>query len=463
MNRARDRVIAYASGLPRWFRISFSIIALIYFAAWIWTVYIHIHGGAGVHIPVLPKDSSGYAALSDSILHAHSFTAADGLPETFRTPGYPAFIALVRSAAGGSFLAVTFIQMLLMLAAGLIIQRIGTRYVSSKAGSLAALAFLVNPLTLTLALVVLSDALFTFCYLLFFWVVTEHAANRPRTTALLAGIIAAAALYVRPMGVLAFPIFLAPILISRISRKNMLISASIVAIVAVALIMPWLIRNKTETGIASFTSLTSYNIASYNIPMFRAARTGSSTGIEIQKIAADVGAGQDTWRHLTPTTLKLNTYISGFVRTNLFPYIKYHLVMTAPFFFASDIQWAAATRAIALNIPFDYGQPLIYDLAGGKLSAVISNMVHPWWKFTERLWILFLAACAIYGLYKRRRESFLWIMAGIILYIALLTGPVSDARYRFPADPFIYLVAAAGFVLILESVKQRLSSRSRQS
>jgi hypothetical protein len=133
-------------------------------------------------------------------------------------------------------------------------------------------------------------------------------------------------------------------------------------------------------------------------------------------------------------------------------YARYHLTTTLPFCFASDLEWSANLYHIAINKPFNPGgEAAIFELANGHIGAFLSKLATPWWKFAERLGICFIALCCMYAVIKQRRNVAVWICAGIVIYLALLTGPVSDARYRLPADPFIYLLASSGVVLYIRS------------
>ena len=140
----------YWKSLPRWFRIFFCAAAIAYGVIWIGTVSIS-HSRPDIAVPVLSQDSTEYAQLSQTIINNLSFVTPQGTPETFRTPGYPAFEAITRLFGNGSFFAVTLAQFILALGAGLMIQRIGRKLFSKQVGAISAAVFLANPLTVILA------------------------------------------------------------------------------------------------------------------------------------------------------------------------------------------------------------------------------------------------------------------------------------------------------------------------
>ena len=459
MDRARIKLAAYWDGLPRWFRTAFTILAILYFAAWAYSAFLATFNASNVSIPVLAKDATEYATLSDSILTSHTFTLDGVIPETFRSPGYPAFIAAIRSVCGGSFLAVTLIQMLLMLANALLIQRLGRRFFSNRIGTIAATIFLLNPVTLIIPLVIHTETLFVFLFLSLFLVLSGISKEKLWYGAISGGMLAAAAIYVRPMGFWAIPMFLAPILLANISWKKRFVVAIAVIAVLGLLIVPWMERNRRETGVFGFSSLSTEAILSASIPMFKAHQNGTSIGTEMDKEIKDVGSTQVQWRQLSYEP-SLTPYIAGFVRANFLPYAEYHLVTSLPFFFASDVEWSAYTYTLMTHQPFHYGEAAIFDLANGDFGSFFSKIIHPWWKFSERMLYCLMAASALYAMWKLRRRMIVWICAGIIIYLALVNAEVATARHRFPADPFIYLLVSAGAVTLVESRTKKTAAEN---
>ena len=63
------------------------------------------------------------------------------------------------------------------------------------------------------------------------------------------------------------------------------------------------------------------------------------------------------------------------------------------------------------------------------------------WILVSSLWLFEL----LYVIVKRpSRFWFVCIASGLIVYFALMTGPVTEHRYRMPAAPFMLLMATQG-------------------
>lgn len=456
MKKIKEKIVSLWKNIPRWFRVFFIILAIVYMSAWSYSAFLATHYGNKFSIPVLHKDATEYALLSDSIIKTHSFSIDGSVPETFRTPGYPAFIALIRTISGGSFLAVTFIQILLALCIALLIQKIGAQHFSPKVGAMAAIIFLINPTTLLVSLVIHSEIPFVTLYILLFWLIGEYLEKKPWSISIISGFLTAMAMYIRPIGFLAFPIFLAPILFTKINWKKKIVLATILVTVTLLLLAPWMLRNKEKTGVFGFSSLATQSIVTYSIPMFRVHLNDTSIEKETNRIVKETGAKQENWRELSSAPL-LKPYIYGFVKNNFFSYSKWHAIVSIPFFFASDIDWSRTVYSLAMHKTLsNKSQAAIFDLAKGNVGSFLGKITHPWWKFSERMIFCLFALFSLYVVIKMRRKTAIWVMVGIIVYLAFATGPVATARHRFPVDPFIYLIASAGIVSFVEKRLQKL-------
>ena len=71
------------------------------------------------------------------------------------------------------------------------------------------------------------------------------------------------------------------------------------------------------------------------------------------------------------------------------------------------------------------------------------------------IWIIVDLLCFIAvatGL--RRREYATLLFGALILYFAILTGPVFEARYRMPAAPFMMILASVGSTILYDIILQ---------
>src|SRR3989338_9661645 len=151
----------------RWFKILFFTALAFYLCLWIFTVHLSSIQKAKGFEPILPgapKDSQEYILLSESLINGNGLSIYGNL-ETLRGPGYPLFTAIIKTV-GGSYFAVTLVQIFLVFASSLIIRRIGILFSVKTVGEIASALLLVNPVTMTLSLLILTDTLFLFLFVL---------------------------------------------------------------------------------------------------------------------------------------------------------------------------------------------------------------------------------------------------------------------------------------------------------
>jgi hypothetical protein len=239
-------------------------------------------------------DSSRYLLLAENLREYHTFgleepdglihqavarlrTAngtlppadANGLrPESFRTPGYPAFIALVQ-LLGGGLRAVLMVQCFLgaasaCLTAG-IAQFLG---LSPRAAFLTGLLWAIHPGLIVGDCLILTESLFNALI-----VMALFLAGRMRSALEMAGVgfLLALATLVRPLGLLFLPAALAmawPNLRSKILTPVIVIVASCLPLGA------WALRNATVGEGFRLTNVGDLNLLYYTAAYSRSEQRG---------------------------------------------------------------------------------------------------------------------------------------------------------------------------------------------
>src|SRR5262249_6385213 len=131
------------------------------------------------------------------------------IPETQRTPGYPAFLAIVYAVFGERPAAVSVVQILVGIATIALVFEIGRQLADPETALVAALVFALDPVSLTFHEILMAEATFAF-------LVTAAAAaglralsTRGSATAAAVGFFIALATLVRPASYfLALPVAL---------------------------------------------------------------------------------------------------------------------------------------------------------------------------------------------------------------------------------------------------------------
>ncbi len=455
-----EKIKLILSTIPRWYRWVLMGLFVCYLSAWIFTIHIaRVQSEKGVSpvMPVLANGDSGeYASLSTSILSGQGFKI-DGAEQTFRTPGYPSFIALTRFLSGGSYFTTTLLQILLVFTSGFLIWQMGGILFSPRTGMVASLLYIANSLVFASSLIIMSETLFVFLLVLGVYLSLKLKIESSWHMPVWIGLIFAFATYVRPIGILALPLFLAPLLVLKIPAKRVFLYALIVSVVSIGATIPWMIRNKEVSGVFSFSSLPASNLAFYNISDFMASKEGTSVDYQRQVIEKATGITFPTQAKDLSYSPILMAYEYTILKQNFFSYVRYHITASWPFLFSS---YFAATNDIYHRA---VGKPVVFQstwrsLESGDWRAVANSFINPPWKFTDRFFRLGLYIFFLIGLWLYRKSKAMWVCLFSILYLMFLVGPLAQARFAVPAIPFIALLAAAGLDIIPQWKKQKTSS-----
>lgn len=451
------RIQNEVKSLSTWFKAIFAVMIVVYLGFWIFSISLsHIQRakGAEVLLPSAPKDSHEYLRLSESLMSGQGF-AVEGRIETLRLPGYPAFVGIIKSVTG-SYFSVTFVQILLALLSVLIVRRIGIYYSSKKVGEIAATLLLINPVVITLSLLILTDILFMFLLVSGFYIAIRITEDRPYRKAVIASLIFVIAIYVRGMGIFVAPIFLAPILAAKVSFKLRVKLMLVMLAILLISTIPWIIRNYKQTGVANFNSFESVGMT-FAIPNFLSVVDGTNEAEESVKFKAATGVPDKNWQEYDGRDIRYSKQISAvgekIIMERPFTYLKYHIVSSIPFLFPSTILFMrdAYDSATGTNRPFKYGS--IHALASGDFMAFYEGVKEVWWKFAERLlWLLGLVI-SVYVLWKERRNLLVWVFVFIPAFLMLISGPTAGPRLSMQAWPFLFMLFAEGGILVVEKIK----------
>lgn len=413
-------------------------------------------------------DSEEYELLASNIRLNHSFslyTGANAQPETFRTPGYPFFVAMLEILFNGNIKVVPFFQVIIVICSAFLIYDLALRISNKIVGLIASGLFLFDPSVILFSQTIATESLYTF--LLIFSIYSIYRgileSNKKPSIAWLtvAGIIFGFSILVRPSGLL----LLCPIVITfaltyikNSNKKDLLKSQALFIAMIILICLPWAIRNQNKTGVFKLSSVASYNIFNFNIPMFLA----SSEKIPVETTRADfrqrVGNLSDDQQRDIKNSSALDFVSKEIIKNNFIPYSIFHASGAVHFFFSSGIKMDSMFFEgfhIQPSVKPDW-QPhknFLSLLASGNFREVFSQLRKNIFVTLESLFILLVSVLAIslVFLYKKKVSI---LMALIILSLAFLTGPVANARYRLPVVGFIYLSAAASVNLITQRLKK---------
>lgn len=437
---------------------------LLYVPLWLYTGNITLKqlavgNDASRIMPLDGSDALEYKTLALNLLHNHTFSLNSGDVETFRTPGYPLFVAAVMSFVD-SLQAVILLQIMFVIFSVCVLFLLLKDYVSEWLAGTVAILYLVDITTVTHSLLLMSDTLFVDLLVCSFYVAfarnswnTSSNHTRALCSMFLAGLLLGAAVLVRPVAMF-LPLFIVPVYIlyvrgNHASWNSRSIGRQLIAYCVgfLLIITPWMWRNYVATGVFSLSSLSTYNLFHYNLPEYKAVKEGITA--PQARVYSEAQLSPDARMHQRSLTYssELDAVTKTYLKDHFLGYIAFHILKTSPFFVTSGLKTAITIHNNFFSDDSDF--PIVTEnvstlfLKGAFVSAFAALRANPY-TFVDQLWWIGICALSLYGAIRRRKQRITWCCVAFILYFALLTGPVSYSRYRLPAEPFMFILAVMG-------------------
>lgn len=395
-------------------------------------------------------DTRSYVMPALALLEDGQFfhSPRDHQPEFVRTPGYPAFIALVYATFGESHSALLLVQVILSTFTVLIVYLLGARMWSIGVGLLAAAMTVIEPLQLFSAGTILSENLAT----LLLMVVTAtgfimFAQEKPKLRwPLLLGVAMATATMVRPV-TYYLPLLVVVVLALGILRRRMscrygLQTLAVFLLPLVVIVGGWQLRNHEAVESWRFSAVEAKNLYLFRAAGIVAADDGITLKAAQQRLSRHLGNGDGESQ---------GAYFGRMYRQGL------QIVVSDPL---------GAIRGSA--------EGLVYEVTGTRSRVFTYLGLEPATGAVEggalALLLAFYGLCG-YGLtqvVRARRElrAHLFVV-GVAAYVLLVSaGPEAiggrGERFRAVIMPILILYGARGTQQIIAHTRTRLSMRDAQ-
>ncbi len=461
----------------KYFFIIVSIGAIIHLSVFLTLKSISVAHPQSLHnmFPIMGGgfDSTQYSTLPDNILNYGNFSlqpGSNGNPETFRTPLYPLFVALVKYFTGGLDAISVFQTLLLAFSAYfayIISLSIAPGY---KKIALATVAFFMfDPVSFFTTQFLATESLYTFFFLLSVYFLVKKSRSQARAFGL-AGLFYGLSALTRPSGLyMIIPIVLWAIwrLLHDQNKKTLFMHIGIFCLTAVIVLSPWYIRNGIRTGIYSLSSLEAYNTLNFNLPVYLSYESGYRLSIEDVRteLHNKIGNISEEEQLDLRNSPMIKEVVWNEIKPHLLGYALFHISKSANFFFSSG-----AKHDVSILRGFWEGQSqevwhpqtsLINSIIDGRPKDVFI------WLYTNIIYIpesVFLVCLFVLGLYWSivSKSSNARLLFSLILFLGILTSPITNPRYRAPIVPFIYFSGFMGGALLIERLRRKNHSMTTE-
>lgn len=406
------------------------LFAFIYFQT-IETAWINPHIG----FPVAPGDSSAYFMLAKVIQNSHHFsysTSAPFIPESFRSPGYPAFIAFILALTHDQGI-ISLVQLLLSALTGWFIFDITKTFASKTIAWTSALLFLLNPATIFYSITALSDILFTFLLTGIVWMIYKKESILYHYGAFfllgISTLVRPAASYILIVCLLCYAL----IHHAHFSKKKLLITSLLLCLTFIATITPWMYRNYREYHSFSISSIGPYTLLFFDMEEYK-----------IQK-GYDRNIIEETW--LNQLQLKNKDEAYNPIYSKKISKIFIREFLTSPIHY-SLFHFTGSLRLFIVSSISDVMNSMsrLQEIIHSYHATVFINLL----EWIERILFSFLTILLFLSpaiSYKSKDAYFglLCFVLSVCLYTAIIIGPIPNARYRLSLLPC--LLIGAGYSL----------------
>lgn len=351
----------------------------------------------GYPLPVVGQDAPDFYRLGKNLRDYNFFSLDNKTPENFRTPGFPAVLAFT----GVGWVGVV-INMLIASIGAVVVYLIAQYFVHERISFYTALVYGALPNVIFHGVVFLSDSLFTTLLL-----VVVYFALFKNKYLFISGLGLGFAMLTRPIAMFLPIVFVGFLLYKKLYKQSLvfLLGALIVA-------GPWVWRNYHVSGVPALSSITTYNMAFYNVPLFYGVHTMPEL--------------QDLEKKYDVRLLENQKYLKEFtdkkLKGNMIAYGIFHIESTVRFFLSSQVRYVSINTGNIFN-----------DAIGiGKGVVTLLNL--------DRLFMI--GICGLMLISFRKDKAYHWaVLAVLIVYFAILTGPVAIPRYRLPVDGYMLVLA----------------------
>jgi 4-amino-4-deoxy-L-arabinose transferase-like glycosyltransferase len=247
-----DRVTIYMPARQR-FRLVLLVFAISFALRAAWAAWVEV-------TPV--SDFRGYDLMAVRWLDTGVFGGPGRY--AYRTPGYPAFLALIYAVFGHSWKAAAFAQAVLGALTSGFVTALATYVLSSRGSVVAGLLHALSPTALAYVPVLASEnlaVLLLIVGLLLVAIARRASGWAAGGASLTSGLLLGLLLLVRPAAIFFVPAWVGLVVWSSVRRRLVVLPPVLVMLAAMLVLSPWIVRNhRLGLGASTLSSTGGINL-----------------------------------------------------------------------------------------------------------------------------------------------------------------------------------------------------------
>ena len=413
-------------------------------------VLVARHAGWSLNPYITGFDTFEYSTIARNLVENQTFSkslTAPFIPNFFRSPGYPFWLAFIYSIFG-SFKPAIFLGILVFAFSAPLIYIIIREVFSEKLAFLSGIIFALEPRMAFSAPFLLSEQVFLPIFLLsiFFFVKFFHNPQK-NSFILLSALVLSISALVRGVSLYLWPICMVLLFITFYKKRpliKIIKTLALSAVIFIVVMSPWLIRNKLTLGTWQSSSL--FGVQLYwghletlerylGVPQDIAHQKNFDRAVRL------VGNNFETSQAVSILTKEALTII----KKNPLAYAKVY-IFNLGLFFITDGYKGIASYIVNLKpnyinfgdffITFKFKEVTVFLKNFSFLELIIPIFGRITW---IALTMLSFAGIVISIKHMLRERPVLILFSVMIFYFAILTGPIfsPDPRFRTPINGFL--------------------------
>ncbi|MBU2530208.1 MAG: glycosyltransferase family 39 protein [Elusimicrobia bacterium] len=421
-----------------------------------------------LHPDLLFEDKELYWSTAKNIMNYGSFSTFFHIAfesDAIRPPIYPLFLSLLYLILFKSLAIVLFVQNIIGALSTVLVYRLGKSIFSKKVGIVASIIYIFEAEHLMMSSLIRAEILFVFFFLLSIIYFIKYIKYFHTKHLIYFSLFLGIATLTRPNSQLFFIvyifIFFLVVVSKKIPFKKFLLNSVLIILVFLATISPWSVRNYIKLGTTQLSPIMGYNLYQNLVH--------ETKGIILQRQGMGNEElyewGANEWKMIAEE-LQVPRY-----KYPSFAFQKYWLdkasaeIKKEPLLYVGTylhcktiycFNDASAYFFEKLNKGYD-GKPII-----NIPNFILFPLMYYGMKFVwVMMWLVIAAGLILESVYfLRKKKDIPWTMyiflSVSIVYFAMLSfclGPLT--RYRFPTNPFIFILFVHFLYLIIDSIRKK--------
>ncbi len=408
---------------------------------------------------VVTGDAVQYHYLANCIVQHFSFC-----DNTFRTPGYPAFLAVFYFIFGAKTWIPLFVQVCLSVFSVFLLYKLSLRLFNKKVALLAAFLLAIDPHQILFANFLFTDTLFALLFLLTFYFYVKGLQDGETKWFVISAIFLGLNLLTKPV-IQFYPLALVLFLLvwTKFTIAMRLKNAFIVLVLSYLFVLPWMYRNYVQFEHFSVCSISGFNLFYYNVPLTETKLTKVpfdtiiNRNLRILKAEHPEATGlpnstNEMWRNISFENNDLyDAFAKDYLKQHKVAYAKAHVNGMVKLMLNLGTQNFLERLHVQTANKWNYEQR--YTL-GFLQQLVLFVKTKGWQELLLGLAIVLLMIVTYFGFFVGtldmiflQRNFVLWLLfAGSIFYFLMIYGVLPIVRFKLPISMLYLPISALGIL-----------------